>query len=376
MGVFASKRKSIRRSDTHMLLTLSTHWRPAQIEIQHASEDIAKLPLEIISNIKESFDCCVDLNEVALITENEKLWNAIKGLKNKGIRVRFVTGINEGNISSCRQLMKCGEVFHNDKVKGNFQIADGINYLCYIMENESKDSRKQQQEQQLFHTETKSFVDIQQYLFDNLCNNATPAKEKIKEIERGIRNDISDTINEPAEIRKIVNNQLMSARDEILLLFSTANSFYRAKYSGMLNLLRQVPKDVIIKVLIQAGDDLEKDTIQEELRQSHGQIRVQYITKPLQTKIVTVVVDQTTSVAIEINDDTKKTFEEASGPAIYSNSELTVSSCMSIFETLWIQSEFDKQNKIKQAYFKMFQGLQLKDESYVRRWAFEQEKEK
>jgi hypothetical protein len=244
------------------------------------------------------------------------------------------------------------------------------------MENEGKDSRKQKQEQQLFHTETKSFVDIQQYLFDNLCNNATPAKEKIKEIERGIRNDIADTINEPAEIRKIVNNQLMSARDEILLLFSTANSFYRAKYSGMLNLLRQVPKDVIIKVLIQAGDDLEKDTIQEELRQSHGQIRVQYITKPLQTKIVTVVVDQTTSVAIEINDDTKKTFEEASGPAIYSNSELTVSSCMSIFETLWIQSEFDKQNKIKQAYFKMFQGLQLKDESYVRRWAFEQEKEK
>jgi two-component system sensor histidine kinase VicK len=376
MGVFASKRKSIRRSDTYMLLTLSTHWRPAQIEIQHASEDIAKLPLEIISNIKESFDCCVDLNEVAQITENEKLWNAIKGLKNKGIRVRFVTGINEGNISSCRQLMKCGEVFHNDKVKGNFQIADGMNYLCYIMENESKDSRKQQQEQQLFHTETKSFVDIQQYLFDNLCNNATPAKEKIKEIERGIRNDISDTINEPAEIRKIVNNQLMSARDEILLLFSTANSFYRAKYGGMLNLLRQVPKDVIIKMLIQAGDDLEKDTIQEEIRQSHGQIRVQYITKPLQTKIVTVVVDQTTSVAIEINDDTKKTFEEASGPAIYSNSELTVSSCMSIFETLWIQSEFDKQNKIKQAYFKMFQGLQLKDESYVRRWAFEQEKEK
>jgi len=59
-------------------------------------------------------------------------------------------------------------------------------------------------------------------------------------------------------------------------------------------------------------------------------------------------------VAIEINDDTKKTFEEASGPAICSNSELTVSSCMSIFETLCIQFEFDKQNKIKQAYFKTF----------------------
>ena len=52
------------------------------------------------------------------------------------------------------------------------------------------------------------FVDIQQYLFDNLCNNATPAKERIKEIGRGIRTDFADTINEPAEIRKIVNQSI------------------------------------------------------------------------------------------------------------------------------------------------------------------------
>ena len=54
---------------------------------------------------------------------------------------------------------------------------------------------------------------------------------------------------------------IMSAKDEILLLFSTSNSFYRTKDSGMLNLLRQVPDDVTVK----AGDNLEKDTIQEEL---------------------------------------------------------------------------------------------------------------
>ena len=168
----------------------------------------------------------------------------------------------------------------------------------------------------------------------------------------------------------------MSAKDEILLLFSTSNSFYRAKYGGMLNLLRQIPIDVNVKMLIQTQENLEKDAIQEELRQSVRQIRVQYITKPLQTKIVAVVVDQANSVAIEIRDDTKETFEEATGPAIYSNSEMTVSSCISIFETLWIQSELDKQNKIKQAYFQMFKGLKLKDETYIRRWSFEQEKEK
>ena len=289
--------------------------------------------------------------------------------------MRFVTAVNERNIPFCRKMIKCGEVFHIDRVKGTFQIADGIDYLCYITGNKGQIAANSKKLEQLLHINTKSFVDMQQYLFDNLCNKATTGLEKIKEIERGIRNDFSDTLNEPAEIRKLVMNLLMSARDEILLLFSTANSFYRAKYSGMLNLLREIPNDVTVKVLIQTGDDLEKDTIQEDLRQSHAQIRVQYITKPLQTKIVTVVVDQATSMAIEINDDTKKTFEEASGPVIYSNSELTVASCMSIFETLWIQSEFDKQNKIKQAYFKMFKGLELKDESYMRRWSFEQDKE-
>jgi two-component system, OmpR family, sensor histidine kinase VicK len=351
-------------------------WSRAQVEIPHDSKNIAGLPLAIISNIRERFDFCVDQNGVDLLTEDEKLWGAIKDLKNKGIKVRFVTALSDRNISFCRQLMKCGEVFHNDKVKANFQIADGTNYLCYIAENGDPTEGKQQQQIQLFHANTKSFVDVQQYLFDNLCNNSTPAKERIKEIGRGVRNDFTDTINEPEEITKTLNNLLISSRDEILLLFSTSNSFYRAKHSGMLNSLRQVSSDVIVKVLTQASEDNTKEPIQEDIKQSHQQIRVQYITKSLHSNIMIVVVDQATSMAVEAKDDSNKTFKDASAIAIYSNSELTVSSCISIIETLWIESELDKQEKIKQAYFQMFKGLELKDESYSRRWSFEQEKEK
>jgi two-component system sensor histidine kinase VicK len=344
--------------------------RPTQTEALYAEKDIARIPQEVISETKQTFDCCVDRDGMAFLTEDEKVWNAIMVLKNKAIRMRFVTTVNEGNMPFCRQIMKCGaDVFHNERARGNFQIVDGINYLCYITENGVGhiEGRKQ-----LFHTKNKSFVNIQQCLFDNLCDKAIPAKEKIKEIERGIRNDFVDTINEPTEIRKILNEQLMSARDEVLLLFSTTNSFSRAKDSGLLELLRHVPDDVTVKVLIQVADRHQKNTIQQELMKSHEKIQVQYIAKPLQKKIVTLVVDQATSVAIEINDDAKQTFEEASGAAIYSNRELTVSSCLSIFETLWIQSELNKQNKVKQAYFQMFKGVELKEESYSRQWSFEQ----
>ncbi len=348
-------------------------WSSSQIEIQYDDADAAKLPLELISMIREGFDCCID-DEGRALTENKKLWIAIKTLINKGVIVRFVTTVNERNIAFCRELMKYGEVFHNDSIKGNFQIVDRKDYLCYITGNEVH-ARHKELHWQLFHTNFKSFVEIQQCLFDNLCSKATPAREKIKEIEKGIKAEFTDTINRASEIKTIVTKLLMSAKDEILLLFPTTNAFFRSKSSGLLNSLHQLPTDVTVRALVQVGSNNHKVTIRNELKQSHGQIQVQYVTKPLTSRIVTVVVDQVTSLAIEIDDDTKKTFEEASGTAIYSNSELIVSSCISIFETLWIQSEVNKQNKIKQAYFHMFKGLKMNDEYYIvdRR---EKEKEK
>ena len=338
-------------------------WSSSQIEIQYDNADAAKLPLELISNIRESFDCCIDDEGRALLTENEKLWIAIKALISKGVIVRFVTAVNERNIAFCRELMKCGKVFHNDSVIGNFQIVDRKDYLCYITGNEVH-ATDRELHWQLFHTNFKSFVEIQQCLFDNLCK-AIPAIEKIKEIEKGIRTEFTDTINHPAKIKEIVTNLLMSAKGEILLLFPTTNTFYRAKSSGLLNSLRQLSSDVSVRVLVQVGHNNHEVAIRNELKQSHGQIQVQYVTKPLTNRIMTVVVDQVASLAIEIDDDTKNTFEEASGTAIYSSSELIVSSCISIFETLWIQSEVDKQNKIKQAYFQMFKGLRMKEEYYT-----------
>ena len=49
--------------------------------------------------------------------------------------------------------------------------------------------------------------------------------------------------------------------------------------------------------------------------------------------------DRKTSLIIELMDDTKAAFEEAIGLATYSNSKSTVLSYVSIFETLWGQTE-------------------------------------
>ena len=58
----------------------------------------------------------------------------------------------------------------------------------------------------------------------------------------------------------------------------------------------------------------------------------------IQTKITTIIVDDERSLVIELRDYNQLKSDEDIGLATYSNSESTVLSYVSIFETLWIQS--------------------------------------
>ncbi len=304
---------------------------------------------------------------------DEPLLDVIKGLVNTGMRLRFVTKITQENISYCKQLMKyTTAVFHVDRVIGNFLILDGRKYMFYVVDGELEKGKQGQKQiiKQVLYNEDNSFINAQQYLFENLCSNAIHVKEKVKEIERGIRGNFIEKLQNPSEIQKIAMSILDSACYEILVLFSTIDSFYRGEYSRILNSLRQASqRGVMIKMLMQSDDSQLRDIIQEIIKEKRLAINIQYITKPLQNRIATLVIDRSISLAIEVNDDNDtKTFDEKTVAAIYSNNESTVSSCISIFETLWIQSEFDKQNKVKRAYFQIFKGLKLKDETYHRHW--------
>lgn len=72
-------------------------------------------------------------------------------------------------------------------------------------------------------------------------------------------------------------------------------------------------------------------------------IEVQCLNKLSNSKLITIISDTSFSF-IEVNDDTALTTNEAIGLATYSNSESTVLSYISIFETLWTQTELNAQN--------------------------------
>ena len=334
-----------------------------KIENNPDAENSEKLQLDIISKIKERFDCCYDKNGPAAQIGSELLWNAIAQLKYKGTKLRLITEITKENIPYCKTMMRYFDVRHIDGVKGNFGICDVKQYVGNMLTFDTK------AEQEVIHIDNKPFVELQQYLFDTIWSKAVPAKEKIQEIELGLDKEFIETIKEPAEIKHLIHNLLKSATYEILILFSTPNSFNRAKNEKILHILKEsVHRGVNVRLLVPSDNHIVKEISEEKLQEKQKQIYIQYISKPLQTPITTMIIDQAISLSIEIHDDTKETFEESAGQATYSNSESTVSSNASIFESLWIQSELDKQNKIKQVYFQVFKGYQLKDETYKRSW--------
>ncbi len=207
-----------------------------------------------------------------------------------------------------------------------------------------------------------------------MIDRALPASQRITEIGRGSGEEFIETIRDPARVKSLISDLLRSAVYEIAILFSTRNSFLMAEREGILDEIGQTSRDVRVKILVMY-DEAVKEISDTKLKVPHQNVQVNYLQQLLPTRITTLITDQAKILTIEVNDDTKETFREAVGLSTYSNSESTVFSNVSMFESLWIQSELDKQTKARQAYFQLFKGFRLKDEVYNRRWSSGREKE-
>lgn len=126
----------------------------------------------------------------------------------------------------------------------------------------------------------------------------------------------------------------MAAIEEIDIVFSTPNSFKRYEREGIIELLtRKADEGVKVRILVDQNQDIQP-TI-ERLVKTHPRISIRSLDKSIKTKITTIMADKELSLVIELKDDSKQNSNEAIGLATYSNSESTVLSYASIFETLW-----------------------------------------
>jgi two-component system, OmpR family, sensor histidine kinase VicK len=235
-------------------------------EILYGSDNIVKRTIDDCHRIRERLDSCTDSKGPSVLL-NDLIWNEFIELKDRGIRLRFITAITRENLNFSKELLKVTELRHLDKVKGNFGILDGKIYGA------SASAEEGQPPIELIHSNVKTFVEQQQYFFDMLWNKSIPAEDKIKEIEQGTKPAVIEIIQDSVKIKNLYLNLIKSSTFEVMLIIPTANALHRQNNIGILQLLKEISasnicntdKNVNIRILASVKTGYDKTEEQKLL---------------------------------------------------------------------------------------------------------------
>ena len=355
------------------------------LEINYEAK-IIKKPNEIINRIIHLAETSSQLLIVSsyggmqLIYNNffdhyKKILDEYKTGESKGIK--WICNIEKENLEIAKIFLKMGMQIHHIKNLPPINFALGDKEINATIE----EMEKGKMVQSLLTSNEPLYIRHFLSVFENLWYSSMDATDRIAELEQDIESEGIEIIRNPFEVQQLSFNLLKSTKDEILIIFSTANAFHRQEKAGLIKFLTEIASEkgnnVNIKIMtpvdnklqdtkrelenIQTDEEIEeKDTKLEygkeekNIQPNSKKIHIKFIESQLQTTISLLIVDRKYSLAIELKDDTKDTTYEAIGLATYSNSKSTVLSYVSMFETLWLQTELFDLLKIKDKIQKDF----------------------
>lgn len=328
-------------------------------EVIYGSDKTTKAILEFLKSAEFSMNICADHTWPSVAMGVEVYKKGLSELKARKVRFRAITDITRDNVKHCKELVQIAELRHLDGIKGNF----GISEKAYTA---SATLREATLLQQVIYSNVKAILEQQHYVFETLWNKTISAEEKIREIEQGLEPDIIEVIQNPAKTAKLYLDLIKNAAREILLIFPTTNAITRQNSVGALQLLKQAAEQnkVNVRLLMPSiGDSdnnrmalsnpdytsknsvIDYSNIKRLLLSDalSNNIDIRHIKKASETKATILIVDRRYSLVIELRDDNESSFEQAIGFSTYSTSRPGVLSYISIFESLWVQTELYEQ---------------------------------
>ena len=188
-------------------------------------------------------------------------------------------------------------------------------------------------------TSEPAFVEQFAAIFEELWNRGIIAVDRIKEIESETKTFI-DIIQDPAEIQRRYQALVASAKKQVLLFLPTTTAYRREEKIGIFESLEEAAaRGADIRILLPTDKEIE-EKIQEKMKSKKGfEVRKIKTTIPTESRSKIVIIDRREYLMVELKDNSKETFIEAVGSAIFSNSNSTVLSYVTMFDSLWKQSE-------------------------------------
>ena len=169
-----------------------------------------------------------------------------------------------------------------------------------------------------------------------------------------------EVIQDPHHIKKLYNNLVQSALIEIALFLPTTSAFQREEKIGIFHSLHQAnARGVKVRILTPSDEKLEPK-IQAAFGNNESSFQLRRIRHKSKThaslhgRTKILVVDSKEYLLVELKDDSKDTFVDAVRLAIYSMTESTVKSYLTLFDSLWEQAELYDQLEVHHKLQKEF----------------------
>jgi two-component system, OmpR family, sensor histidine kinase VicK len=184
-----------------------------RIEVLHDTEIIIDACLHILHKANRRWDYFADVRSLSVVPFGfEAIKKAILEAKARGTRLRFITEITQGNISCTKEFIEIAELRHLDGVKGNFGVSDS-EYIAISTTDASLSEKCLTTIPHAVYSNVIEDIQQQQYVFEILWNKATPAEQRIKEIEEGIEHVETVALKNISEIAKRINKNIESSNE-------------------------------------------------------------------------------------------------------------------------------------------------------------------
>jgi signal transduction histidine kinase len=259
----------------------------------------------------------------------------LEACKREDIQQRYIFEITKENINYCKDLMKVSQLCHLDENEANFVVND-IECLGFVT--------MQRGSLQATYSSVKEIVEQEHSVFEMLWNKATPAEDKIREIEEGLKSEFLEVISNSKKATDIYIELAKSVKKEALILFAHSKAIIRADRLGILDYLIDACKNkgALVKIIT-------------PLTEENSQIVQQICDRAPSIKILNggsshsglFIADNTTFIRFDLKDPKAEQFSEAIGFVEHSNSRVGVYSARSFFELLW--NEHIQYEKLKEA---------------------------
>jgi two-component system, OmpR family, sensor histidine kinase VicK len=207
-----------------------------------------------------------------------------------------------------------------------------------------------------------SLIKYYKSIFEDLWNEGLDARIKIKDMRSNLNagDGFTELIENPYKTQELLIHHIQKATKEILLILPSINAFFRYKKIGIFNILEKKllnininnnthneeenSNELLVKILTPTNNKLEEGitNIYNRIKKPNKQkenIEFRRVESLSKINTACIIIDKKDLLLIELKDDSKNNFLDAIGSSIYSNTPTTVFSYISIFDTLWTQTE-------------------------------------